>query len=185
MTDTARLTALSRVISHALRHEPWLYEIELDAEGFVPLATLIEALGKTDRRWRDLGPAEFHEMIANSAKQRHEIVGDRIRALYGHSLPGRLTHEPAPPPELLYHGTGPEAAERILLEGLKPMNRQYVHLSPGRDVAIEVGRRKAAAPVILHVAAAEAAIAGIQFYRGNVHVWLADEVPARFIHRTE
>jgi putative RNA 2'-phosphotransferase len=26
------LTALSRTMSHALRHEPWLYELELDGE---------------------------------------------------------------------------------------------------------------------------------------------------------
>ena len=27
--------ALSRVVSHALRHEPWLYELELDEDGWV------------------------------------------------------------------------------------------------------------------------------------------------------
>jgi putative RNA 2'-phosphotransferase len=27
------LTAISRARSHALRHEPWLYELELDREG--------------------------------------------------------------------------------------------------------------------------------------------------------
>jgi RNA:NAD 2'-phosphotransferase (TPT1/KptA family) len=28
----ADLLGLSRAVSHALRHEPWLYELELDAE---------------------------------------------------------------------------------------------------------------------------------------------------------
>jgi RNA:NAD 2'-phosphotransferase (TPT1/KptA family) len=27
--------------------------------------------------------------------------------------------------------------------------------------------------------------AGIQFYRGNAHVWLADEVPASFVTRPD
>ena len=27
---------LSKTISHALRHEPWLYELELDDEGWTP-----------------------------------------------------------------------------------------------------------------------------------------------------
>lgn len=31
MTD---LPKLSRAVSHALRHEPWLYELELDGEGW-------------------------------------------------------------------------------------------------------------------------------------------------------
>ena len=32
------LTQISRVVSHALRHEPWLYELELDAEGWTEVA---------------------------------------------------------------------------------------------------------------------------------------------------
>ena len=68
-------------------------------------------------------------MIASADKRRHEVVGDRIRALYGHSLPGKLRRETAKPPAMLFHGTSPEAAEKILREGLKPMRRQYVHLS--------------------------------------------------------
>jgi putative RNA 2'-phosphotransferase len=33
---------LGRVLSHALRHEPWLYELELDADGWVAVAALRE-----------------------------------------------------------------------------------------------------------------------------------------------
>ncbi|NTW40943.1 MAG: RNA 2'-phosphotransferase, partial [Cellulomonadaceae bacterium] len=35
---------LSRVVSHALRHEPWLYELELDEAGWVSVQSLVEAL---------------------------------------------------------------------------------------------------------------------------------------------
>ncbi len=59
--------------------------------------------------------------------------------------------------------------------------RQFVHLSVDRDMAREVGARKALEPVILAVAAREAATAGVMFYAGNRKVWLADSVPARFI----
>ncbi|HEY4162492.1 MAG TPA: RNA 2'-phosphotransferase [Dongiaceae bacterium] len=179
--STKRLIDLSRVISHALRHEPWLYEIELDGEGWVELAMLIEALARSDTRWTSLTEADFHAMISATTKQRHEIADHRIRALYGHSLPGRLSREPAAPPARLFHGTSPAAAARILADGLKPMRRQYVHLSPDNAVAIEVGRRKAQDPVILIVDAAAAAEAGTRFYRGNEQVWLADAVPAGFL----
>ena len=40
-----RYADVSRVISHALRHEPWLYELELDDAGWVPVAALLTALG--------------------------------------------------------------------------------------------------------------------------------------------
>jgi len=61
------------------------------------------------------------------------------------------------------------------------MGRQYVHLSLDTETALAVGRRKAAAPVLLHVDAARAASGGIRFYLGNEKVWLADAVPARYL----
>src|SRR5689334_1737897 len=104
---------LSRAISHALRHEPWLYELEIDDEGWTSLTRLIEALRRTEPAWQSLGRSDVERMIAKADKQRHEMVGDRIRALYGHSLPGKLTKEPAEPPAALFHGTSEEAASEI------------------------------------------------------------------------
>jgi len=69
----------------------------------------------------------------------------------------------------------------IVSEGLKPMARQYVHLSVDEATAGAVGRRKGAAPVLLKVDAAAAHADGVVFYVGNEKVWLADTVPARFI----
>lgn len=180
-----RLTALSRIVSHALRHEPARYGLMLDADGWVALDALIAALVRVDAGWQGLALADFEAMIASSAKKRHEIVGERIRAIYGHSVPGRLAHERVQPPALLFHGTSPEAAASILREGLKPMSRQYAHLSPTRGVALEVGRRKARKPALLIVAAAEAAAAGVHFYRGNELIWLADAIPPEFIRVEE
>ncbi|KMN29945.1 RNA 2'-phosphotransferase [Chromobacterium sp. LK1] len=172
---------LSRTVSHALRHEPWLYELELDDAGWVPLTALLAALRVERREWRDLGLADLLEMIARSEKKRHEIDGDRIRAFYGHSLPGKLSKQQSAPPAWLYHGTSPEVAELIQREGLRPMGRQYVHLSVDTATAMQVGGRKAAAPVLLKVDATAAYAAGAAFYHGNEMVWLADEVPAEFI----
>ena len=36
------LTALNRTMSHALRHEPWLYELKLDSEGWTPVEALLD-----------------------------------------------------------------------------------------------------------------------------------------------
>ena len=175
-----KLNDLSRTVSHALRHEPWLYELELDDEGFVAVDALVQAL-RQEPVWRDVTAGDVDEMIRTSSKQRHEIAGDRIRAIYGHSLPGKLHRTPGEPPELLFHGTAPAAVATIMQQGLRPMARQYVHLSVDRAMATAVGQRKASAPVILSVRALEAAQAGVRFYAGNDKVWLADEVPAAFI----
>ena len=122
-------------------------------------------------------------MITRSVKRRYEIQGTSIRALYGHSVPARIEKVRAPPPPVLFHGTAATAVGRILREGLRPMRRQYVHLSVEVDTARQVGRRKGPEPVVLRVAAGPAAADGVAFYRGNEMVWLADAVPPAFLTR--
>jgi putative RNA 2'-phosphotransferase len=174
-------TKLSKAVSHALRHEPWLYELELDDQGWVAIEDLLLALQGQRSEWKDLNQADIAQMIKTSSKQRHEMEGNRIRALYGHSLPGKLQKKKAEPPEHLFHGTAPSIVSRIMETGLLPMDRQYVHLSANIDIAKQVGRRKDKKPVILLIAAREAHAKGISFYMGNDAVWLADEVPPNFI----
>ncbi len=172
------------MISHALRHEPWLYELELDEKGWVEVDALLSALRGQCREWRQLAVQDILVVMRSADKQRFELHGGRIRALYGHSTPQRLRKAPAEPPTVLYHGTAAETAELVLAEGLRPMGRQYVHLSVDRETAHQVGRRKSREPVILEVAAAEAHTVDVIFYEGNEQVWLADEVPSRFIQTT-
>jgi putative RNA 2'-phosphotransferase len=168
-----RLRELSRAASHALRHEPWLYGIELDEGGWTSITSLAAALN-----------AQVDDLLAMAVafeKRRFELDGDRIRAAYGHSLPERVQREQGAPPNELFHGTDPAVVARILEEGLTPRARQYVHLSVDRAMAAEVGRRKAARPVVLRIRSADAHADGIAFYIGNDRVWLADHVPPRFI----
>ena len=172
---------LSKTVSHALRHEPWLYELELDNDGWASVASLLAALREESPAWRGLAESDLAAMIAASSKQRHELSNGRIRALYGHSLPGKLRREAAAPPACLYHGTSPAILQAIRKDGLLPMGRQYVHLSTNRETAHAVGKRKACEPVILTVKAQEAHQAGVVFYEGNDKVWLADRVPPEFI----
>jgi putative RNA 2'-phosphotransferase len=104
-------TRLSKTVSHALRHQPWLYELEPDSEGWVSVEDLLEAL-RERKAWRNLAAADIAAMVEGSDKRRFEMRDGRIRALYGHSIPGKLSREPARPPAVLYHGTSPGAARQ-------------------------------------------------------------------------
>jgi putative RNA 2'-phosphotransferase len=167
------LRQLSRTATHALRHEPWLYGLELDDAGWTAIDALASAL--------DSSASEIRAMTMQSDKQRFELDGNRVRAAYGHSLPERIEHERTTPPALLFHGTDPAIVGRILRDGLTPRARQYVHLSVDQAMAVQVGRRKAAEPAVLQIDSARAHTEGIAFYIGNERVWLADHVPPRFI----
>ncbi len=174
-------TDLSREISYALRHAPWEYELELDSEGFVHVEQLINAINESGNYERPITIRDLEHIIEISDKKRHEIQGDKIRALYGHSIPMHISKEKVVPPDILYHGTTHKALDSILSTGLKPMGRQYVHLSVDTDTAVHVGKRRDNDPVILVVDAKNASSAGIIFYKGNDKVILADYIPRDYI----
>jgi putative RNA 2'-phosphotransferase len=175
------LVQLSKTISHALRHEPWLYELELDEEGWTSLEALLDSLRRERPRWNNITAREILRINEESDKKRFEVKEGRIRAFYGHSLPGRLVKEPAEPPEYLYHGTSRNAWEEIRKTGLSPMKRQYVHLSADRETAMAVGQRKDREPLLLVIEALKSYREGTLYYRGNERIWLADRVAAQHI----
>jgi putative RNA 2'-phosphotransferase len=122
---------------------------------------------------------------AGPAAQRFEIIGNCIRARYGHTLPQAIEYEPADPPEFLFHGTTPGNADTILSEGLRPIERQRVHLSVDTPAAREVGRRRCPDPVILRIDTVCAQKGGAKFYRGGPAVWLSDEIAPQCITRVK
>lgn len=175
-------TRLSKAVSHALRHQPWLYDLEIDAHGWARVDDLLAALRRESTEWVDLDLADLEAMIAESPKPRHEIRGSMIRALHGHSIPGRIQIEPSDPPPTLFHGTSFSRMASIRSVGLLPMRRQYVHLSTDAATAGLVGNRKAGQTVILRIDSASASKAGIVFRSSNGLVWLADRIPVEFIY---
>lgn len=175
------LIKLSRTVSHALRHHPERYDLKLDVEGWTPVEDLLQALRRQRPEWEHLCTADLVAMMNSSDKKRFELQDGKIRAFYGHSLQKKLTKVAVKPPDILFHGTSPKAVDVIRSEGLKPMGRQYVHLSVDEQTARMVGRRRTKQPVILRILAAEAHQNGVKFYHGNEAVWLADYVPPEFI----
>lgn len=171
---------LSKEISYALRHAPWEYELELDDLGFTPIEPLLQSLREIDG-WQAIEQEDIEKMIFNSPKKRHEIIEGKIRAFYGHSIPGTIKKEEAEPPIYLYHGTSPEFIDDIRKNGLLPKERQYVHLSEDINTAHLVGTRKNSSPIILKIDTKKAGNQGSKFYFGNELVWLSDSIPSTCI----
>ena len=179
MDMTQDLAKVSKFMSLVLRHKPEEVGLVLDGQGWASIDELIDKAGKH-------GLALTREVIARvvetSDKQRFALdqSGQRIRANQGHSVDIDLGLVPSEPPPVLFHGTGDKSVAAIRVEGLKPGQRQHVHLSPDEDTAIRVGRRHGR-PAVLRVAAGRMRESGHVFFLSTNGVWLTEAVPIEFI----
>jgi len=172
-------TKTSKLLSLVLRHEPEHIGIQLDANGWVEVETLLTAL---NRHGRPLSRPELEEIVETNEKKRFAFNedGSRIRASQGHSVEVSLGYVPQDPPERLFHGTATRFIPSIRAEGLRKSGRHHVHLSADAETAHKVGQRHGK-PAILIVQARAMQRAGHAFFLSDNGVWLTDHVPVEFI----
>lgn len=178
----SKLVEKSKTISYALRHRPEAFGLKLDREGWVGLDELVSAVNRHEPSLA-LTRDDIDDIMRQSDKRRLEVDGSRIRATYGHSTSSRIEFEPSKPPLVLYHGTAKRFVDRILNEGLKPMSRQYVHLSSDAKTAVKVGHRHGGETDILVVHSELMWKDGFKFYHSaNDGTWLCDCVPPKYLN---
>lgn len=180
MTDRQHVKA-SKMLACALRHKPEEFGLELDEHGWAQVGPLIGNMQGKVEFSREI----LEHIVATDPKGRYEFDADhaRVRARQGHSVPVDVELERRDPPAVLYHGTAAKTVGAIMREGLKPMSRLYVHLSPDRATAAKVGSRHGA-PIVLEVDAAAMATEGREFYLSRNGVWLTGPVEPRFLKAT-
>ena len=165
---------ISRRLSYLLRHCKDPLYIDLQG-GWADVETILAAL--------NIQRCDLDHIVASDRKTRYSYneSGTRIRANQGHSIPDLvLVMEQPEPPEVLYHGTATRFLDSILNEGLKPMTRQWVHLSADLNTAKIVGKRHGT-PVVLVMDAKSFAAQGNELYRSENGVWQAKAVPPEFL----
>lgn len=177
--EESQRTHISKLLSLVLRHQPEAIGITLDAEGWVRIDELLDAL---HTHGTPLSRAELQEVVETNAKQRFRFddAGECIRASQGHSISINLALAPREPPELLYHGTADRFLAGIRQHGLQKRSRQHVHLSPDADTAHAVGRRHGK-PVILRIHAGQMHRDSYAFFLSDNGVWLTEHVPPEYI----
>ncbi|MFD6192603.1 RNA 2'-phosphotransferase [Streptomyces sp. NPDC060275] len=172
-----RTVKVSKYLSKHLRHQPERIGLTLDEGGWVEIDTLVAAAAAHGFRFTR---QELDHVVATNDKRRFAVEGTRIRASQGHSIEVDLQLPVATPPPYLYHGTVARYLEAIRAEGLRPMNRHDVHLSPDRETATRVGARRGR-PVVLPVDAAAMHHDGHLFHVSANGVWLTQHVPSRYL----
>ncbi|MFF8292723.1 RNA 2'-phosphotransferase [Streptomyces sp. NPDC016309] len=175
--DDRRTVKVSKYLAKHLRHQPERIGLVLDPNGWVAVDDLLRAAARHGVR---ITRAELEHVVAVNDKRRFTIDGDRIRANQGHTVGVDLDLPAATPPAHLYHGTVARNLDAIRTEGLRPMARHHVHLSPDRETATRVGARRGR-PVVLSVDAAAMHRDGHVFRVSANGVWLTDAVPPAYL----
>lgn len=175
-----RRRRLSKFVSGALRHFPDDVGLSIDSQGWADYHSLVNAV--TEKYgWAE--PRHVEAVTTTDEKGRFERQADDIRAAYGHSIHVNLDATDSAVPSQLYHGTTLRVLDTILQEGLRPMSRQYVHLSETVDEARTVGRRHADDPVVLVVDTQTMIRDGYQIDRRGEGTFTVERVPSKYLER--
>ena len=168
---------ISRFLTYLLRHRPKEYPLVFDDRGYVDWPDVADIV---QQRFYDVTEEQIRAVINDSEKKRFELRDGRVRATYGHSFAIDLGDQAVEPPPELYYGTARDLAQSMLRNGLRPRDRQYVHLSATAEEAESVARRHDPAPAIVVIDARAAHGEGIRFYSSGP-LFLAEVVPAKFL----
>lgn len=177
MPDDRSTVRISKLLSLMLRHRPQEFGVEVDRFGFACLESVLEAMRS---REPSIELGDIEEVVHGGQKKRFEIVEGRIRARYGHSFDVDLGLDPVAPPEHLYKGVDARDVDLALSDGLKPLDRKYVHLSFEAEVAAKLGGRGLRGGAVIRVDALRAHESGVPFYDCGPTI-LSPEIPAEFL----
>ena len=166
---------ISRALAYYLRHNR---DLLVDEQGWVSAAALSEALQASGLKV--LVP-EILSVASSIDEPRFEVRDSYVRARYGHSRPVEIDYDSPMPPAALYHATAMTQLNTIFQEGqgLRPISRQWVHLSSRWDLALRAGRRHGP-PALLGLNPAEHPPS--TFLSAGGTTWLADPIGSEALH---
>ncbi len=181
--EASKRVSLSKLISGLLRHFPWEAGLRLDPHGWVSIDDLVRGIRE---KWRNrelyqwVRPEHVVAVALLDPKERFELRNNMIRARYGHSIDVSIDYPRAVVKNLLYHGTSRDRVLKILVEGIKPMKRKYVHLTIDHDTAVETGGRHGE-PVVLKIDPFCLEDRGYTIFRATSKIYLVKYVPPECI----
>ena len=173
-----QLEDLSRMLTYMLGHRPDEFGLVLDAEGWIPIKPLLQALAR-EPGFRQARREHLEELAALLTPRRFEIEGDRIRSLDPAPRPHR--RPAATLPSLLYLAIPPKAHLLVWEQGAKPPAGQELLLTAFPETALKLGRRRAPSPILVTVQAQAAARAGTTFQAYGEELYLAPSLPREFL----
>ena len=140
------------MLTYILAYRPDEFGLVPDEEGFVLYKDLLKAFHE-EEGWRHVRRSHINEVLLGEDRELFEAFDDRIRSQKRHWTLN--THNDLPLPGLLYAPVRKRAHPAVMERGLNAVG-SYLALSPDREMALRIGRRKDQNPVLLEIPAAAA-----------------------------
>lgn len=163
---------------YILGYRPDEFGLIPDPDGYVSFKELLRAIHE-EPDWGYIRQNHFNEILMGNARSLFEWDNKRIRALKREWKLDLKAH-PDVLPKILFIAVRRRAHPQIMGNGLKTNPDKYLPLSPEKEMAIRIGRRRDQNPVLLDIMALQAGKGGIPFYPFG-HLLLAKEIPANYI----
>jgi putative RNA 2'-phosphotransferase len=177
------MSKYSRLLSLVLRHKPEYLNLHLDYNGYAFIDDVIRGFKE---KGYHLSREELERIVKENDKQRFSFdkTYTKIRANQGHSIDVNLSLDAITPPDVLYHGSYLDVEEKIKVEGIKRMTRNYVQLSINIDEALIVGSRHGE-PIVYWIDAKRMMEDGYHFYLSKNGIYMTRYIPVGYFHLIE
>jgi putative RNA 2'-phosphotransferase len=174
-----QLESLARMLTYILSHRPDEFGLVLSEEGFIPIKSLLQALG-AEPGWGFVRRYHLEQLAGLMSPPAFEVEGERIRAVM--PGPANLRRDPGEsPPALLYAGIPPKAHAKVWEEGLKPLPGRELVLAATPELAKKLARRRIPDPILVTVQAQAATRRGLNFTGYGENLFLAPALPRDFL----
>ncbi|MBW1806009.1 MAG: RNA 2'-phosphotransferase [Deltaproteobacteria bacterium] len=171
-----RTKGLGQLMQYILGHKPYEFGLIPDSEGFVAFKELLQAIHEEDG-WGYVRQGNIHEVLSGRDRERFQADETRIRAMDRHwelDIPAQVL------PKILFFGIRRRAHPVVMEKGIREINGHYHILTPERDMAERIGRRRDQQPVLLEIMAHRAHREGVMFYSFG-DLFLTNEIQVRYI----
>ena len=173
-----RVDSLARFLIYILGYRPDEFGLVPDKKGYVTFKELLQAIHE-ETDWRYVRDSHINEVLLGKDRDLFQAGDKRIRVLDRKWRSDFETSE-RPAPGLLFTPVRRKAHPVVMEKGLKANEGKYIILSPDKEMALRIGRRRDQSPVLLEIPASQAEKKGVLFQPFGC-LYLSPAVPSRFI----
>jgi putative RNA 2'-phosphotransferase len=177
---------IGRMMALILRHQPDKFGLTMDGRGWIDLEEFVDAIRRARPQYsRWLRKNHIEAVVETDEKGRYQIDGGMIRATYAHSVNVNLDDLPEAQVDTLYFPVSEEELDLVLEAGLRPSDRNMIHLSATPDKAYSAGRVHIADPILLQVDVKGSSDAGNFIFRAGKSVYITEAVEPTHLSKFE